>query len=129
MQLSIALVVFHRIGHSRINSTNKANLHLSFVRVVVETGSQANQISASPRAKYVMTAVCEIALLMYAFKFLLQNIESLNLPIKIGKISTTLLKESRSACNFLNQSLASQVVKSSQNAFWVCKPAVPDFFE
>ena len=40
------------------------------------------------------------------------------MPIKIGKILTTLLVDSGSACSILNRPLASQVSGSSLNAFW-----------
>ena len=39
------------------------------------------------------------------------NIEPLNMPIKIGNISSTLLVDSRSACSILNRSLATQIIK------------------
>ena len=42
-----------------------------------------------------------------------EKVEPLNMPVKIGKISTTLLVDSGSACSFLIRSLASQVVQSS----------------
>ena len=48
---------------------------------------------------------------------LIQNdiakIEPLNMLIKIGNFSTTLLVDSGSVCSFLNWSLGSQLVKSS----------------
>ena len=54
---------------------------------------------------------------------LIQNdsakIEPLNMPIKIGNISTALLVDTGSACSFLNRSLTSQVVRSSPHAFWI----------
>ena len=54
-------------------------------------------------------------------KPLIQNdmakIEPLNMPTKIGNISTTLFVDSRSAGSILNPSLASQVVKGSLHAF------------
>ena len=37
------------------------------------------------------------------------KIEPLNMPIKLGNISTTLLADSGSACSILNRSLATQV--------------------
>ena len=49
------------------------------------------------------------------------KIEPLNMPIKIGNISTTLLVDSGSACSILNRSFASQVVKSSSYAVWIHK--------
>ena len=49
--------------------------------------------------------------------------ETLNMPVKIGIISTTLLVDSCSVCRFLKQSLASQGLKSSPHAFWVCDNA------
>ena len=39
--------------------------------------------------------------------------EPLNMPIKIGKISTTLLVDSSSACNVLSRSLEMKAVKNS----------------
>ena len=36
-----------------------------------------------------------------------ENVEPLNMPIKIGNINTTLLVDSGSACSILNRSLAS----------------------
>ena len=53
----------------------------------------------------------------------LAKIETLNMPIKIGSISTTFLVDSGSACSILNHSLASLVVNSSSHAFWVGETA------
>ena len=47
------------------------------------------------------------------------KIEPLKMPNKIGKISTTLLVDSGSACSILNRSLALQVVKRSSYAVWL----------
>ena len=47
------------------------------------------------------------------------------MPIKIGNISATLLVDFGSVCSILNWSLASQVVKSSSHAFWVCDNTNP----
>ena len=41
-----------------------------------------------------------------------EKVEPLNMPIKIGNITTTLLVDSGSACSFLNRSLASQLYKA-----------------
>ena len=49
------------------------------------------------------------------------------MPIKIGKITTTLLVESGSACSIFNRSLASQVLKSSPRAFWIHEKTSPHF--
>ena len=49
----------------------------------------------------------------------IEKIKPLNMPIKIGNITTTLLLDSMSACSILNRSLTSQVVKSSPRAFWI----------
>ena len=51
----------------------------------------------------------------------LAKIEAVNMPIKIGNFSRTLLDISGSACRFLNQSLAARVVNISSNAIWVGK--------
>ena len=48
-----------------------------------------------------------------------EKLESLNMPIKIGNIDTTLLVDSGSACSILNRSLALQVVQCSPRAFWI----------
>ena len=53
------------------------------------------------------------------------KIEPLNMPIKIGNITTTLLVDSGSACGILNRSLALQVVKSSLRGFWIHGKASP----
>ena len=45
--------------------------------------------------------------------------EPLNMPTKIGNVSTTLLMDSGSGCSLLNRSLASQAVKSSPDAVWI----------
>ena len=45
--------------------------------------------------------------------------EPVNMSIKIGNISTTLLLDSGSACSILNRSLAPQVVRRSPHAFLV----------
>ena len=47
------------------------------------------------------------------------------MPIKIGNISTTRLVDSRSLCSILNQSLATQVVKSSPQAVWIHEKVSP----
>ena len=52
-----------------------------------------------------------------------EKVEPLNMPIKIGKISVTLLVDSGSACSNLNRSLASQVVQSSPCIFWFSEKA------
>ena len=54
------------------------------------------------------------------------KIEPLNMPIKIGNISTTLLVDSGSACNYLNRLLATQVVKSSPHAVWIHDKVSPE---
>ena len=48
----------HRIGHSRITSTNKAVVHRSIVQLLVKTGFQTMAISASLGTKHVKTAAC-----------------------------------------------------------------------
>ena len=53
------------------------------------------------------------------------KIEPLNMLIKFGNFSTTLLVNSGSACSILNRSLASQVVKSSPHAFWIHEKVSP----
>ena len=54
-----------------------------------------------------------------------EKVEPLNMPFKIGKINTTLLVDSGSACSILNRSLASQVVHSSLRAFWINETVTP----
>ena len=54
-----------------------------------------------------------------------ENVEPLNMPLKIGNINTTLLVDSGSACSILNRSLASQVVQSSPRAFWIAETVPP----
>ena len=51
--------------------------------------------------------------------------EPLNMPIKSGNISTTLLLDSGSACSILNRSFALQVLKSSPHAFWIHEKSGP----
>ena len=51
----------------------------------------------------------------------------LNMPNKIGNISTTLLLDSGSACSIFNCSIASQVMKSSPHAFWIHEDVSPHF--
>ena len=53
------------------------------------------------------------------------KIEPLNMPVKIGNISTTLLVDSGSTCSILNRSLVSQVVKSSPHAAWIHEKVSP----
>ena len=53
------------------------------------------------------------------------KVEPLNKPIKIINISTTLLVDSGGAWSILNQSLVSQLVKSSPLDFWVRNNASP----
>ena len=53
------------------------------------------------------------------------NIETVNMPIKIGNISTTRFVDSGSACSILNRLLASQVVKSSPRAVWILERVSP----
>ena len=48
-----------------------------------------------------------------------EEVEPLNMPIKIGNLNTTLLVDSGSACSVLKRSLASEVVQSSPRAFWI----------
>ena len=48
-----------------------------------------------------------------------EKVEPLNMPIKIGNISTTLLVDSGSACSILNRSFASQVVQGIPGALWI----------
>ena len=54
-----------------------------------------------------------------------EKVESLNMPVKIGNINTTLLVDSGSASSILNQSLASQGVQSSPLAFWINETVTP----
>ena len=54
-----------------------------------------------------------------------ENVEPLNMPIKIGNINTTLLVDSCSACSIQNRSLALQVVQSSSCAFWISEQMPP----
>ena len=49
----------------------------------------------------------------------LEKTETLNMPIKIGEISTTQLVESGSACSILKKSLAAKVVINNSYAIWV----------
>ena len=51
--------------------------------------------------------------------------ELLNMPIKIGKITTTLLVDSGSACIILTRSFALQVVQSSPRAFCISEKVFP----
>ena len=51
--------------------------------------------------------------------------EPLNMPMKIGNISTTLLVDSGNACTILNQSLLSRVVRNSPHVFWIHDNANP----
>ena len=53
------------------------------------------------------------------------KIEPLNMHIKIGNITTTLLVDSGSACSILDRSLSSQVVKSGPCTFWIHEKASP----
>ena len=53
------------------------------------------------------------------------KIEPLNMPVKIGNISSTLLVDSGSACRILNRSLATQVVKSRPHAVWIHEKVRP----
>ena len=53
------------------------------------------------------------------------KIEPLNMPIKFGSTSTTLLGDSGSSCSILNRSLAKQVVKSSPHAVWIHEKVSP----
>ena len=55
----------------------------------------------------------------------LEKVETLNMPIKIGNINTTLLVDSGSACSILNRSLTSQMVQSSPRAFWISEKVSP----
>ena len=55
----------------------------------------------------------------------LAKTEFLNLPSKVGNISTTLLLNSGRPCSNLNWSLASQVVKSSPHTFWIHEKVNP----
>ena len=55
----------------------------------------------------------------------LEKVEPLNMPLKIGNINTKLLVDSGSACSILNHSLASQVVQSSPRAFWIDETVPP----
>ena len=55
----------------------------------------------------------------------IEKIEPLNMPIKIGNISTTLLVDSESACSILNQSLPTQVVKRSSHAVCIHEKVSP----
>ena len=55
----------------------------------------------------------------------IEKVKPLNMPIKIGKINTTLLVDSVSACSILNRSLASQVVQGSPRAFWISEKTSP----
>ena len=48
-----------------------------------------------------------------------EKVQPLNMPIKTGNITTTLLLGSGSACSILNHSLASKVVQSSPRAFQI----------
>ena len=48
-----------------------------------------------------------------------EKVESLNMPLKIGNVNTTLLVDSGKACSILHHSLASQVVQNSPRAFWI----------
>ena len=50
-----------------------------------------------------------------------EKVEPLNMPVKIGNITTSLLVVSGSACSIFNRSMASQVVQSSPRAFWINK--------
>ena len=54
-----------------------------------------------------------------------ENLEPINMPIKIGNINTTILVDSDSACSILNRSLASRVVQSSPRAFWISAKVSP----
>ena len=54
-----------------------------------------------------------------------EKVEPLNMPVKIGNINTTLLVDSGSACSILNRSLASQVVQSSPRLFWINETVTP----
>ena len=54
-----------------------------------------------------------------------ENVEPLNMPLKIGNVNTTLLVDSGSACSILNHSLALQVVQSSPRAFWIHESTPP----
>ena len=54
-----------------------------------------------------------------------EKVEPLNMPVKIGKINTTLLVDSGSACSILNHSLASQVVQNCPRAFWINETVSP----
>ena len=54
-----------------------------------------------------------------------EKVEPLNMPIKIGNISTTLLVDSGSACSNLNRSFASQVVQVIPRAFWIREKTSP----
>ena len=51
--------------------------------------------------------------------------EPLNMPVKIGNISTTLLVDSGSACSILNRSLVSQLVKSCPYVIWIHENVSP----
>ena len=53
------------------------------------------------------------------------KLEPLNMPIKIGNISTTLFVNSGSPCSIPNRSLAKQEVKSSPHAVWIHEKASP----
>ena len=49
------------------------------------------------------------------------KIEPLNMPTKIGNISTTLLVDSGRACNILSRSFTPQVMESSPHDVWIQK--------
>ena len=134
------LVLDHRIGQSQTTSTNKAEAHLYIVRIVAETRSQTiamgktcnncgllnhfdkvcrKQKSSNPQKpkKRTVNMVDKEPHPEDSVNFLQSS--------KLGNISTTPLVDSESACSFINLSIASQVVKTSQHAFWVRDNANP----
>ena len=54
-----------------------------------------------------------------------EKVETLNMPIKISNINTTLLVDSGSACSPLQRSLASKVVQGSPCTFWISGETSP----
>ena len=53
------------------------------------------------------------------------KIEPVNMPIKIGNISNTLLVDSGSACSILNRSFGNRILKSIPHAVWIHEKVSP----
>ena len=102
-------------------NTKPQNSKKKMVRVVDEKPHPENSVNFLQPAKLYESAYSrgEEDNTVATIETVVEKVEPLNMPLKIGNIKTTLLVDSGSACSILNHSLASQVVQSSPCAFWI----------